>query len=116
MRFVLRMALRETRSSWRRLLFFFVCIGVGVAAIVALRSVIQNVRAVIGREAKSLLAADLVISTTRDWTPAALATIDTRLTEAGAIARTETIETPTMVRPANGQPVARMVELRAVQN
>ena len=26
------MALRETRASWRRLLFFFVCIAVGVAA------------------------------------------------------------------------------------
>jgi len=36
MMFVLRMAARETRASWRRLLFFFVCIAVGVAAIVAL--------------------------------------------------------------------------------
>ena len=44
MMFVLRMAVRETRASWRRLLFFFVCIAVGVAAIVALRSVIQSVR------------------------------------------------------------------------
>ena len=48
MRFVLRMAVRETRSSWRRLLFFFICIAVGVAAIVALRSVIQSVRGVFG--------------------------------------------------------------------
>ena len=31
------MAVRETRASWRRLLFFFICIAVGVAAIVALR-------------------------------------------------------------------------------
>ena len=44
MRFVLRMAVREIRASWRRLLFFFVCIAVGVGAIVALRSVIQSVR------------------------------------------------------------------------
>ena len=48
MRFVLRMAARETRASWHRLLFFFVCIAVGVAAIVALRSVIQSVRDVFG--------------------------------------------------------------------
>jgi len=34
MTFVLRMAARETRASWHRLLFFFVCIAVGVAAIV----------------------------------------------------------------------------------
>jgi len=31
MSFVIRMALREIRASWQRLLFFFVCIAVGVA-------------------------------------------------------------------------------------
>jgi putative ABC transport system permease protein len=110
------MAARETRSSWRRLLFFFICIAVGVAAIVALRSVIQNVRAVFSREAKSLIAADVLISTNRDWTPKAREIIERRLSEAGATARTETIETPTMARPADAtKAVARMVELRAVQ-
>ena len=113
--FILRMAVRETRASWRRLLFFFVCIAVGVAAIVALRSVIQTVRGVIGREARSLIAADVVIDTTRDWTPGARQKIDERLAEAASTQRTETIETPTMVRSADGRPVARMVELRAVQ-
>jgi putative ABC transport system permease protein len=115
MRFVLRMAARETRASWKRLLFFFVCIAVGVAAIVALRSVIQSVRAVIGREARSLIAADVLIETSRDWTPEARQKIEERLFEAGSTARTETIETPTMVRSADDRPVARMVELRAVQ-
>jgi putative ABC transport system permease protein len=110
------MAVRETRASWRRLLFFFVCIAIGVAAIVALRSVIQSVRAVFGTEAKSLSAADVLISTNRDWTPEALATIDRRLAQFGATERTETIETPTMVRPADeSRTVARMSELRAVQ-
>ena len=116
MMFVLRMAVRETRASWRRLLFFFVCIAVGVAAIVALRSVIQNVRTVFDSEARSLIAADLTLATTRDWTPEALRTIARRLEEAGATARTETIETPTMARPVDeSKAVAKMVELRAVQ-
>ena len=44
MGFVLRMVGREARASWRRLLFFFLCVAVGVGAIVALRSVIQSVR------------------------------------------------------------------------
>lgn len=114
--FVIRMAIRETRASWRRLLFFFVCIAVGVAAIVALRSVIQSVRAVFSTEAKALIAADILISTNRDWTAEALKTIDQRLQQAGATERSETVETPTMVRPAaSGRAVARMVELRAVQ-
>jgi putative ABC transport system permease protein len=116
MTFVLRMAVRETRASWRRLLFFFVCIAVGVAAIVALRSVIQNVRGVFGKEARSLIAADVLISTNRDWPPDARQNIDRRLQEAGTTAQTETIETPTMVRPVESErAVARMVELRAIQ-
>ena len=101
MTFVLRMAVRETRAAWQRLLFFFICIAVGVAAIVALRSVIRSVRDVLGGEARSLIAADVLIATNRDWTPEARATIDRRLAEAGSTARTETIETPTMVRPAD---------------
>ena len=116
MMFVLRMAVRDTRASLRRLFFFFICIAVGVAAIVALRSVIQSVRGVFGSEAKSLIAADVLISTNRDWTPDARATIDRRLAGAGMTERTETIETPTMVRPADrSKVVAKMTELRAVQ-
>src|SRR5438094_4812200 len=106
MMFVLRMAVRETRSSWRRLLFFFICIAVGVAAIVALRSVIQSVRGVFGREAKTLIAADVLISTNRDWTAAMRTVIDRRLKNAGALDQTETLETPTMVRPADATRIA----------
>ena len=116
MKFVLRMAVRETRSSWQRLVFFFICIAVGVAAIVALRSVIRSVRDVLGSEARSLIAADVLIATNRDWTPDARATIDRRLAEAGSTGRTETVETPTMIRPTDSaKVVARMVELKAIQ-
>src|SRR5256712_10942553 len=116
MMFVLRMAVRETRASWRRLLFFFVCIAVGVAAIVALRSVIQSVRDGVNTEAKALVGADVVIGTNREWPAEARQKIDSHLAEAGAVARTETTETPTMVRPADGpKPIAQMAERRAVQ-
>src|SRR4029077_20397321 len=81
-----------------------------------LRSVIQSVRGVFGTEAKALIAADVVISTNRDWPREALTTIESRLSEAGAPARTEMIETPTMVRPGDrSRPLAKMAELRAVQ-
>jgi len=117
MRFVLQMAVRETRASWRRLLFFFVCIAVGVAAIVALRSVIQSVRNVFGSEARGLLAADVLIATNREWPAQARTTVDRRLAEAGSTERTETIETPTMVRPTDkSKAIAKMAELRAVQS
>jgi putative ABC transport system permease protein len=109
------MAVRETRASWRRLLFFFICIAVGVAAIVALRSVIQSARGIFETEAKGLIAADVIVSTNREWSDTARTILDQRLADAGATARTETIETPTMVRPGDGRAVARMVELRAIQ-
>jgi putative ABC transport system permease protein len=86
MRFVLGMAVRETRASWRRLLFFFICIAVGVAAIVALRSVIQSVRDGVNTEARALVGADVVFGTNRDWNPEARQRIDAHLVEAGAFA------------------------------
>ncbi len=116
MMFVLRMAVRETRASWRRLLFFFICIAVGVAAIVALRSVIESVRDGVNVEARALVGADVVIATNRDWQPDARTKIDQALAAAGAFARTETTSTPTMVRPADrSKAVVKMAELRAVE-
>jgi putative ABC transport system permease protein len=116
MRFVFSMGLREARAAWKRLLFFFVCIAIGVGAIVALRSVIQSVRLVIGGEARTLLAADVMISTDRPWTEATEAVIARQLATAGLLARTNAIEMATMVRPADGgRAVAKMVELRAIE-
>ena len=76
MTFVLRMALREIRASWKRLLFFFVCIAVGVASIVAIRSVIQSVRGALSREARFLLAADMRVQSNSPLTPAVRQTLD----------------------------------------
>src|SRR5450432_4141477 len=107
MMFVLRMAVRETRASWTRLLFFFLCIAVGVAAIVTLRSVIQSVRGVFGREARALIAADVLVSSNTNWTPETRQVIDRRFAEFGAEEWTESVETPTMARPADRRPVSR---------
>src|SRR6476620_11043697 len=98
MMFILRMAGREIRSSWQRLLFFFVCIAVGVAAIVALRSVIQSVRAVVNTEARALVGADVVMSTNREWPAAVREKIAQHLAAACSFDDTATTETPTMVR------------------
>jgi putative ABC transport system permease protein len=107
------MAGREMLASWRRLLFFFICISIGVGAIVALRSVIQNVRQVFAGEARALIAADVVISTNRPIEPQVAATIERRLVDAGA-RQVAAVELATMVRPANGS-ATRMVELRGVE-
>ncbi len=114
MTFILRMALREIRASWKRLLFFFVCIAVGVASIVAIRSVIQSVRGALTREARFLLAADMRVQSNNPLTPAVRQTLD-REQRAGRIsAQSEAIEVETMLRPI-GRRGLKMVELYAVQ-
>ena len=116
MTFVLRMAVRETRASWRRLLFFFLCIAIGVGAIAALRSIIQNVRGALSGQARTLIAADVLVSAGAPVAPPPRPPRATRAAAAGVTTRTESIETATMVRPADaGKAIARMVELRGVQ-
>ncbi len=117
MKFVLRMAAREMRASWRRLLFFFICVAIGVAAIVALRSVIQNIRTTLVREAKTLTAADVIVQGSQPWPDDTRALIEARLTNHTILGRTEAIETATMARPADDEKaVATMIELRALQS
>lgn len=115
MMFIARMIAREMRSSWRRLLFFFVCIAVGVGAIVALRSVIQSVRQTFAGEARALITADAIITSNRRLDPELLSLIERRLAEAGA-AELESVEIATMVRASDASAgLTRMVELRAVE-
>jgi len=90
MTFVMRMLARELRSSWQRLLFFFVCVAIGVGAIVALRSVIQSVRTGLMSEARSIIASDVLISTNRSWTPEVLQPLEERIRE----------HAPALLRPA----------------
>ena len=116
MRFILRMAARELRSSWRRVAFFFVCIAVGVAAIVALRSLIQNVRVALAAEARTLLAGDISIRTDRPWSDEARRIVEGRLAGVAPLRRTEIVDTTTMVRVADAAGGrTKVVELRGVR-
>ena len=116
MNFIFNLALRELRSSWRRLLFFFVCVGVGVGSIVALRSMIQNLNRAVAGEARSLMTADAQVETTREWTEDALAKINGVARPPLVEARTETVEAPTMLRPADAaREGALMVEVKGIE-
>ena len=116
MSFILQMARRELRASWRRLLFFFLCIGVGVGAIVALRTVIQNVNRAMTSEARQLLTADVLADTGRPWSQETLAKIERVARPPLVEARTETVESATMARPADAsREGAQMVELKGVE-
>ncbi len=110
------MVARELRASWVRLLFFFICVAIGVGAIVTLRSIIQSVGGGLKGEARGMLASDVLVSTNRPWTPEVRAELDGTLSEFDVTARSESVETATMVRADEGAAVARMVELRGVED
>ncbi|HWS86048.1 MAG TPA: FtsX-like permease family protein [Pyrinomonadaceae bacterium] len=116
MSFIFNLAWRELRASWRRLLFFFLCIGIGVGSIVALRSMIQSLNRAVAGEARALMTADAQAETTREWAAEALAKIERVARPPLVEARTETIEAPTMLRPADeGRGGTLMVELKGVE-
>jgi putative ABC transport system permease protein len=116
-KFIIQMARREMRASWRRLLFFFLCIGIGVGSIVALRSTIQNVNRSVAGEARYLLTADVQVDSTRQWKPESLAVIENIAQGPGVVAKTETIEANTMVRPQSAASEgAMMIELKGIES
>ena len=116
MDFVLRMALREFRASWRRLMFFFLCVAVGVGGIVALRSLIQNVRMALTAEARTLTAGDVYVRADQPLAAETRAAIDARVDGLAGVERTETVDTTTMVRLLDDDSVrTKVVELRGVQ-
>jgi putative ABC transport system permease protein len=92
--FIVRMAMREVRASWRRLLFFFICIAVGVGSIVALRSLIQSVRVALAGEARTLLGADVLLASNRAWSQAVLDTLDAEERGGRVMLRSEAVEIP----------------------
>ncbi len=116
MTFIALMAVRELRASWRRLAFFFVCIAIGVGAIVSLRSVIQNVRGALTRETRALIASDILVTSNAPFDDETRALVAAERAAGRVTAVSEALEIATMVRPAaRASAVTKMVELRAVQ-
>jgi putative ABC transport system permease protein len=116
MSFIALMALRELRASWRRLAFFFICIAIGVGAIVSLRSVIQNVRGALTRETRTLIASDILVTSNAPFDDETRAVVERERAAGRVTDVSEALEVATMVRPAaRASAVTKMVELRAVQ-
>ncbi len=67
--FIPRMAWRDSRSSRRRLLLFSISISLGVAALIAIGLFRASLAQAIDDQARSLLGADLVVESSRPFTP-----------------------------------------------
>jgi putative ABC transport system permease protein len=113
MQFIFNLTFREIRSSWRRLLFFFLCIAIGVGSVVALRSLIQNLGRAVAGDARGLLTADFEISSTNPFTPGELSAIESVTGKSSIIeARSETVTTAAMTRTdADSQ----FIELKGIE-
>lgn len=116
MQFILNLTFREIRSSWRRLLFFFLCIALGVGSVVALRSLIQNLTAAVGTDARALMTADVEVSSSNEFSPDQLAKIEEVINVFGIVdGRDEALTTTAMAVPVDPQkPGLRMVELKGI--
>ena len=117
MNFIFNLTAREIRSSWRRLLFFFLCIAIGVGSIVALRSLIQNLNRAVGGDTRELLTADLVVNSTTDFSPSDVEKIESVINASNIVeARNEVIETSAMARPVDAANAAfGFVELKGIE-
>lgn len=117
MKFIFNLTRREIRSSWRRLLFFFLCIALGVGSIVALRSLIQNLTKVVGNDARALMTADLEVTSTNDFSPTDISTIESVITRSPLIeARNETISAAVMARAADlSNESVEFIELKGIE-
>lgn len=117
MRFIVSLTIREIRSSWRRLLFFFLCIALGVGSVVALRSLIQNLTRAVGTDARALMTADLELSSTNDFSPTDISKIESVIASFPIIEdRNEVITTASMARPVDpSNENVRFVELKGVE-
>ncbi len=117
MNFIFNLTAREIRSSWRRLLFFFLCIAIGVGSIVALRSLIQNLNKAVGGDARELLTADLVVNSTNDFSPTEIEKIEAATGASNIVeARNEAIETSAMARPVDAaNQTFSFVELKGIE-
>ena len=114
---MLGMAWRETRGAWRHFLYFFVCIAIGVSALVGVSLFAAHVERAVSRQAKGLLGGDLEIRSSHPLNAESRRVLDT-LDERGVI-RTHVSELVAMaarMTPASTRAQAtQLVELKAVQ-
>jgi putative ABC transport system permease protein len=110
MNFIFKMAWRDSRASRRRLALFSLSIVLGVAALVAIGSFRDNLRHAVSDQAKTLLGADLAVTSRHELSREARANLD-RL--GGQQARETAFSSMVMFPTRGGQ--TRIVQVRAIE-
>jgi len=113
LRFVLALAWREGRSSPRRGLLLVAAVAIGVAALVAINSFTDTLRASVRGEARALLGADLVVSSYQAFSEGTESQLARLREAAGATTRlARTISFGAMARATRGG-ATRLVQVQA---
>ena len=112
LRFALRHARRESRSSFRRIGFYMVAITLGVAALVAINSFRGNIIAAIQSESRGILGADLELHSRRPFPDPVQAILDSAA--AAAVPVSYVTRMPSMARSPRTE-LSRLVQLRALE-
>jgi putative ABC transport system permease protein len=110
-RVILSLAWRESRASRRRLLLFGSAVSIGVAALVAISSFTTNLQEAVRTEARELLGADVALRSSRPFTEAVEALLDSAQRAGVAVARRTTFSSMGYVRRTEG---IRLLDVRAV--
>src|SRR4051812_50215029 len=98
MRFIVAMAWREIRASWRRLILFFLCIALGVGATVSLRSFSRVFLGSLARDSRMLLSADVRVESAEPWSAEQIDVLSRHAALPGVTGHTRMLETQTVVR------------------
>ena len=106
-----RMAWRDSRSVRWRLLMFSASIIFGVAALVTIGSLRQNMNDAVGSQAKSLLGADLMVSSRQPYSEETKSLLDEIGSSGGGRARE--VSFSTMLSAGEGVP-PKLVSLRGL--
>jgi len=109
MRFILQMAWRDSRASRRRLLLFSLSIALGVAALVALGSLATILAEAVQIQTKSLLGADLIVTSRAPFDPE----VGAYLTALGGQQAPQVALSSMMVFPG-AKDATRLVQVRAM--
>jgi putative ABC transport system permease protein len=110
MSFVFKMAWRDSRASRRRLALFSLSIVLGVAALVAIGSFRDNLRQAVADQSKTLLGADLAVTSRQKLTGAVRAFLD----GLGGEQSRETAFSSMIIFPTRGGQT-RIVQVRALE-
>jgi putative ABC transport system permease protein len=111
MNFIFKLAWRDSRASRRRLVLFSLSVVLGIAALVAIGSFSANLRAAIDDQAKSLLGADLVITSRQPI----LSEVQAHLDALGGEQAREAAFSSMLVIPTPEGDRTRLVQVRAVE-